>query len=310
MENQQPVAVERSDTRDGRMAALGYLAVLIFAWGGNYTWMKMALADIGPWTLNFIRYTLSVLLIGIVLALRGRASELVPVRGERLELAIVGFLQVAVITGATAVAMQWIEASRTVLIAYSVPVWTILLSAMILRERPTWAGIAGTLIGFVGLAVLTNPFAMEWGTDIVPGTIAALIGTLGWALGSVLYRRRTWRSTFWQQLFWQLAVTVPVMGPAWALLEWDHPIRLTPTLFWLTIYIILVPTVIGFWCWSQALSRLTASAASQVLLLSPVYGILQSHVVLGEPLTPDILAATACIVAGTWITLTAPPRQT
>src|SRR5262249_39767263 len=35
--------------------ALGMLAVLIFAWGGNYTWISIALRDVGPWTFTAVR---------------------------------------------------------------------------------------------------------------------------------------------------------------------------------------------------------------------------------------------------------------
>ncbi|MGE5512428.1 MAG: DMT family transporter [Bacteroidota bacterium] len=303
------MADQRTTNSDGRASALAYLAVLIFAWGGNYTWMKMALADIGPWAMNFARYALGIGLIATALIFAGRTRELIPVRGERIELACIGFLQAAVITGATAVALQWIEATRTVLIAYTVPIWTMIFSLLVLRERPTRAGVAGTLVGLAGLAVLTNPHAMQWNAATIPGTFAALIGAIGWSLGSVLYRRRPWRSTFWQQVFWQLATTTLATGVGWFVLERGHSIRPTATLGVLIVYMAAAPTVIGYWCWSQALSRLSASAASQVLLLSPVFGMLQSHIVLGEPLSPALLAAALCIVAGAWITLAARPRR-
>src|SRR5581483_4551967 len=94
----RPMADQRTTNSDGRASALAYLAVLIFAWGGNYTWMKMALADIGPWAMNFARYALGIGLIATALIFAGRTRELIPVRGERIELACIGFLQAAVIT--------------------------------------------------------------------------------------------------------------------------------------------------------------------------------------------------------------------
>ena len=74
----------------------------------------------------------------------------------------------------------------------------------------------------------------------------------------------------------------------------------------ITVYNILVPTALAFWCWSQALARIRASTASQVLLLSPVFGIAQSHFVLGEPLTPAVLASAACVITGACLTFWRP----
>jgi drug/metabolite transporter (DMT)-like permease len=66
---------------------------------------------------------------------------------------------------------------------------------------------------------------------------------------------------------------------------------------------VLVPTALAYWCWAQALSRIRASTASQVLLLSPVFGVIQSSLVLGEPLGPVVVASGCCIICGAALTL-------
>jgi drug/metabolite transporter (DMT)-like permease len=156
------------------------------------------------------------------------------------------------------------------------------------------------------MAILTNPLAMPWNAVTIPGVVSALAATIAWALGSVLYRRNKWQSTFWQQVFWQLAASGIVLAVPAVMLEWNHPIRFTPQLILNTVYNVLVPTALAFWCWSQALTRLRASTASQILLLSPVYGVAQSHFVLGEPLTPAVLASAACVIIGACLTFWRP----
>src|SRR5262249_54554504 len=166
---------------------------------------------------------------------------------------------------------------------------------------PIW-----TVTAFHGM---TNPLAMPWNAVTIPGVLSALAATIAWALGSVLYRRGKWESTFWQQVFWQLAVSGIVLVIPAVILEWHHPIRFTPQLIVNTIYNILVPTALAFWCWSQALTRMRASTASQILLLSPVFGITQSHFVLGEPLTPAVLASAACVITGACLTFWRPASK-
>jgi drug/metabolite transporter (DMT)-like permease len=72
------------------------------------------------------------------------------------------------------------------------------------------------------------------------------------------------------------------------------------------IYNVLVPTTLAFWCWFQALARIRASIASQILLLSPVFGIAQSHLILAEPLSDAILASACCVIAGAGLTFVRP----
>src|SRR5829696_9018853 len=47
-----------------RASTVGYLAFLAFAWGGNYAWTKLALADSGPWAFNALRYLCASIVLG------------------------------------------------------------------------------------------------------------------------------------------------------------------------------------------------------------------------------------------------------
>ncbi len=60
----------------------------------------------------------------------------------------------------------------------------------------------------------------------------------------------------------------------------------------------MVPSILGFWCWARALDRVPVATASQVLLLSPVFGVLLSAAVLGERLGPALAASAALIISG------------
>lgn len=295
-----PGPVEPGDT----YVAVGYLAFLVFAWGGNYTWVKIAMRDIGPLWFNVGRYGAAVLVLMSVFLVLGRVRGAIPERGERLQLAVIGLLQAGLMTTMTALAMRWIEASRVVLIAYTVPVWALLWGALILGERITLAAAVGAVLGFAGLAILTDPLNMDWGeTDILPGTLVALLGVNGWALGAVLYRRRKWRSGFWPQTFWQLLATATGMLVLAPLIEDPGEIRLNAPVVMVTVYNVFVPILLGFFCWIQALSRIPAHAAGQIMILAPIYGVFQSYLVLDEPLGAGLIAACALVVTGAWLTL-------
>jgi drug/metabolite transporter (DMT)-like permease len=287
--------------------ALLFLIALVAIWGGNYTWVKIALQDIGPWTFNAVRYGGAMLLMLVVFGLKGPVSAILPVRGERRDLALVGFLQASLTTAFAALALQWIEATRVVLINYSMPIWTLPLSLILLGERISLRAGLGAALGAAGLVLLTNPFAMVWNETTLPGVLCALVAVLSWALGAILYRRRKWTSGFWQQSFWQIAVTFVFMTPFAIALETGRSVVPTPSLLLVIAYNMVVPTVVGFWCWSQALSRVSATTASQFLLLSPVFGMVQNHFVLGEALGAWIGAAAACIILGAFLSLRPAP---
>lgn len=282
------------------------LGVLVFAWGGNYTWMKLAVGDIGIWLFNALRYLGATAMIGAVLAAANGARNVLPPAGERLGLALVGLLQIAALSALITFALQYIEASRTVLVVYTNPIWTLLLSMLVLGERTTWNRVAGLTLGLAGLVLLTNPLAMAWTQRSIVGVAAALLATICWACGSVLYKRRVWRATFGQQLFMQLSACVVVSTPLAVWLDWNTPVNPTQSLSLVLLWNMIGPTALGYWIWAVVLARVSASSASQVLLLSPVYGMLQSHLVLGEQLGAAILGAAACVIAGAGLTFWQP----
>src|SRR5215469_4870116 len=176
--------------------ALGLLAVVIFAWGGNYTWISLALRDVGPWTFTAVRYVGAAIVVAMMLALRGGPGHIMPVRGERAGLAVIGLLQGAVLTILLTLSLQWIESTHTILLMYTNPLWALLWSALLLGERFSVTSVAGIVLGLLGMAILTNPLAMPWNGVTIPGVVCALAATIAWALGSVLYRRDKWESTF------------------------------------------------------------------------------------------------------------------
>lgn len=298
------VTGEESRQRTVTLATAAMLAVLIVGWGGNYALVKLALRDMAPFTFNALRFGGAAMVIAaLTLAMKG---QLLPLRSERPRLAVVGICQVTVMLGLSSLGLLWIEASRAVLIAYTMPLFAIVLGRLILGESFGPAKVIGAAVGFGGLALLFNPLAMDWTQgELLMGSLIALGGTLGWATGSTLYRTRTWESPFWSQVFWQVAVGAVPLALLAAIFEADAPVNVTPTLIGLVIYNWLVPAALAYWCWARVLSRMPASTAGQILMLAPVYGVFLAQVIFDEPLSPILLASGALILIGAWLTLRA-----
>ncbi|WP_375459536.1 DMT family transporter [uncultured Enterovirga sp.] len=280
------------------LAPILLLGFVITSWGGNYVVMKHAVATNGPWTFNALRYGLAVLFLGAWLAARAGWRGLLPVPGERAAMAGVGLLQAAIMTGCTTWALTHIDASRTVLIAYSMPIWALLFAFLMSREAVTPRMAASVALGFSGLAVLFAPWGMDWtGPGARAGSAATLVGAMAWALGAVLYRRRRWTSSFGSQIFLQMLTAAGFAGLCVLLFE-GQPLRLDPEFGLIVLYNALVPTILAFLAWAKILTRMPAATAGQFVLLSPIFGILLGHLVLAEPLTPTLVLSALMILGG------------
>src|SRR5229473_352944 len=148
--------------------------------------------------------------------------------------------------------------------------------------------LAGAVVGFAGLFLFMNPGLVDWGDwRVVAGNTMLLLAAICWALGSILYRRRVWRSTFWAQTYWQLA----------------QPVRWSAGLVAILAYNWIVTTALGYFLWNKVLAVMQAGVAGQVMALTPIGGFLLSAAIFGGSVTPDVVIGIVLIVAGIILTL-------
>jgi drug/metabolite transporter (DMT)-like permease len=283
--------------RDNILLAL-LLVFVIGAWGANYVITKIAVSINGPWAFNAFRYATAAALLAAWLCSQKGWRALLPVRGEFGRTILIGLLQISVTTSSTNWALTRIDANRTILLAYSMPIWALFFGLVLSRDLVNLRSVIGVALGFGGLALFCAPWSMDWTSiDALTGSGAALLGSVAWALGAVLYRRFTWTSSLGQQIFLQLltaAVTAILCAAAFeqrAVVFDGHYVAII-------LYNALVPTILAFWFWAKILTLIPATTAGQFMLLSPIVGIVLGSLVLGEAMTPVLIASAALILGG------------
>jgi drug/metabolite transporter (DMT)-like permease len=293
----KPSVAERKSTRENILLSV-LLLFVIGAWGANYVVTKIAIRTNGPWAFNAFRYTLAAALLAAWLCYQKGWRSLMPARGEFGRIVLVGLLQISLITSSTNWALTHIDANRTILIAYSMPIWALFFGFFLSRDLVNLQSVISVALGFGGLALFCAPWSMDWTSyDALAGSAAALLGAVGWALGAVLYRRFTWTSSLGQQIFLQiLASAVTALLCAFAFE--GRPLVLDTHYSLIVLYNALVPTILAFWFWAKILTLIPASTAGQFVLLSPIVGILLGSLVLNEAITPMLIVSAALILGG------------
>jgi drug/metabolite transporter (DMT)-like permease len=201
-------------------------AVLI--WGANWAMTKSVLHDISP--VSFVAYRfLAAAPFMAALTIPMRRQSLLPVREERLPLALIGIVQIAASQFFSTVGLQYVASGRTVVLIYTMQLWALPLAWLINREPIGWRALCGGAVGFGGLFLFFNSPPVNWrDPQVVLGNCLCVGGGLFWALGACLYRRRKWQTPFWTQTFWQVlwtAITVAplLLGPQRATV-WTGPV--------------------------------------------------------------------------------------
>ncbi len=274
------------------LGGLGFLMIAAFAWGLNWPVLKFLMGDWPPFTFRVLGAIGAVALLVLVAWRQGDA--MLPPAGQWGRLSVAGVLNVTSWGGMAPLALYWLDAAEAAIIAYTMPVWAMLLAWPVLGERPTLPRLVGLVSGLSGMALLMAGPALaavsatgggDWLDTKLPGLIAILVTAVMFAGGAVFTKRCPVQMPPVPMVAWQIVIgMIPVAAMAWLL---EPRIALTE-ITWLgwgcIVYVGLIAQSVAYLAWFRALRRLPASTATIGSLLAPVIGVLGSGLILAEPL--------------------------
>jgi len=275
------------------------VVLLAFAWGLNWIAAAVALREVSPWALRVAGSSIGAITLFAAVIVTGHRLR-IP-RGEVLHVMVAGFFNVAAFQILSGFAQLSGATSRAIIITYSMPIWTVMLSTLVLGERLTRIRLIAFGLCVVGISILLWPLF----TDGFPPFVFYSLGcALSWCVATVYIK-------------WAKVKIEPLANAAWQLLFGLGFIVAGALVFegvpylWPvsndTVLAILFVGVLGVglahFLWWSIIGRLPAITASLGSLINPVVGVTASALYLGEQLTiPDIIgfamifAAAACVL--------------
>jgi drug/metabolite transporter (DMT)-like permease len=273
------------------------LITVVLAWGFVWPVNKVILATLPPlWSVVARSAIATVALFALMLA-RGRLAW--PPREDLPVLVGITLLHMVGFTALSTWGLALVPAGRSVVLAYTTPIWVAPGARLVLGEALTARRMVGVAIGLAGLAVLFNPEALDW-TDgrLVLGNLAILAAALLWATSILHIRAHRWRSTPLDLVPWETLLATVILAPL-ALattplprIEWSAPLVL------MLLYAGIPGTALAYWAVAMASRDLPAVTTSLGLLATPVVSVVVATLWLGEPLTLSLAAAIVLILGG------------
>ena len=282
---------------------LWILAGLTIAWGFNWTAMKVSLAEVSPWTFRTLCLGAGS---GVLFAvLRAGGQPLGVPRGQWPRLVLLALFNITSWNILVAYGVSMIPSGRAAILAYTMPVWSIPLSMLVLGERITARRAAGLVTGMVGMALLlVEDLAMLRAAPL--GTLLVLCAAFTWGLGTVLQKRLPVAMPLGAYTAWIMLIGgVPIFFGA-AVLDLGRPIpdiSLRASLG--VLYNILIAFAWAHWAWLKLATVLPVSVFSISMLLIPVVGVISGMLFLGERPSWQEYAALGFVIASLFSVATA-----
>jgi O-acetylserine/cysteine efflux transporter len=253
-------------------------ALVAIIWGANFVVIDEGLKGFPPFLLLCARF-LVVLFPAIFLVPRPGPWRTILQVGLFMSLGQFALLYLSLHLG--------MPAGLASLLVQVQVIFSIAISRVFLRERPTRQQLLGVGVGLVGLTVLIAGRADSAG--LVP--LAVIIGAcLAWSIGNVITRSAQVTSGFGLTIWSGVVVPIPALALAF-LVNGPHAVdHAVAHIGWLTIastlYTAILCSLFGYGVWNSLLSRYPVGSVVPFALVVPVAGIATAWIALGE--TPTI----------------------
>jgi len=289
-----------------RSSALAMLEVTctVVIWGATFVATKIALQEVSPATVVWLRFAMGVVVLGVAVLLRGEFE--IPRPADLGYFALLGFIGVALHQWLQANGLKTAQATTTAWIVATIPVFVTLLGWLVLGERPSALQFMGMALAAAGVLLIVSKgdlaglFRNGVGTE---GDLLVLASAPNWAIYTVLSRRELQRHPAARMMFYVmlagwLFVTVWAMGFGPGLSEiGDLDLRGWAAVAGLGI----LGSGLAYITYYDALQILPASQLAVFLNVEPMVTTLLAAPLLGEPITGLVLLGGVVILAGIYL---------
>lgn len=284
------------------LATIGLVAVLI---GGNFTALKFALDHTTPFLLASLRTVVGGSFLIAFALLRG---ERIPKRPDDLARIFVVSFSITTVSSALLVfGVNRVPAGVASLISSTMPLFTAVLSLLLLSTKVTRTGLVGLAIGFFGTIVLASP-SLGGGTETV-GIVSLALSALAWAFGTVFMKWKDFSRVSPIMLVGvQLVMSAAILVPFALLVEGTADTDWSIGLFAPLFYAAIPANAVTFSLMATVVKLATPTQAASTAYLIPVFGVFFGWLLRDETLGAAELAGGALVITGVYLLVNSTTR--
>ena len=285
-------------TAANRELPLGPAVFSIFLnvlFGANAVAVKMSLLGLGVFTTAGLRFLIAAIAISLWAALTGQSLHVDRQQAGKLFILSLFFVtQIALFY----LGLNLTTASHGTLIGNLLPFVVLLLAHFYIPgDTITSRKVAGIILGFCGVlfVVLDRQGAT---TDIQTGDLIIFSAVMIWGMSAVYVKKIISAIHPIIVSLYPMFLAVPCFLLAGFI--WDEGMvrYVDRTVSMALLYQALVTASFGFIAWNTMIKKYGATALHSFVFIMPISGVFFGVVLLGEPLTPHLMASIAFIAAG------------
>ncbi len=283
-----------------------YLLLTLSAlfWSGNFVLSRGMHADIPPLSLSFWRWTVAFLIIA-PFGLRRVYKQRALLKKHR------GFMLLQSVLGVTGfntliyLALQSTTAINAVLVNSCIPIFIVVLSWAIYREKLSIKQSVGVLISLSGVLLLIakGDITTLQQLSFNKGDLLVLAAAIIWALYTANLRNYPAGLHPIAYLTSIMIIGLIFIFPCYLLeMQSGRQMQINVATILTIVYVALFASVLAFICWTRAIRDVGANRAGPFIHLMPVFSTILAIIFLDELLLAYHIQGMSLVFSGIFIT--------
>ncbi len=277
----------------------GAFVLLGALFGSTFPGIKTGLADLPALFYASLRFDLAVVAL-FALLVATRATLLPRSRRDIAAIAVSGVFIVAANNGLLFLGQNHLSPGAAAILYSLAPLITPVFAVWLLDDEAiSPRGVAGLLVGLVGVVVIVRPDPSAWATGAGLGQVLLLSAACAVAAGSVLLRRVEPSMPKISMTAWAMALGAVLLHAASYLTGEAPALAATSQASWLSLAWVAIPgTAVAYTLYFDLLDRVGAIRSSLITYVVPVFAALGGWLVFGDVIDPWTALGFLIVVAG------------
>lgn len=288
------------------------VATVVCIWAASFIFIKIALVEIPPITLAFVRFAIATpILLAITARTRpSREAMKHALTRDAWTFVLLGLVGVTLLYVFQFYSLRLISATAGSVIINLHAVFAMLLSATFLNEPLTSRKTSGVFVAFSGVILMTVEGSANTSLNLIEpiGALLMVAAALCWASYSVFGKRVLQRYSNQVATSCAFLLGTLFLIP-FALSEGQlNTLVHSSWLTWISVLFLAIPcSVIAYILWNHMITTIDVTKVLVSLYFIPIPTAILSYFILSEAITYPLAIGAALVIAGIYLTQSSKP---
>jgi drug/metabolite transporter (DMT)-like permease len=285
--------------------------IIYFVWGSTFFAIRVGVHEVPPFLFAAVRFLIAGFILYSWTIARGKPS---PNRRQWMSILLLALLIFVLDYGLLFWAEQRVPSGVAAVLMAMIPVFMALSEIIFLRtQRLTLRLSLALLTGICGVAILMiRSFNLGGAPVDHAGAAALIVGSLSWAIGSVLSRKLPLPPSKVMSSGAQMlagGALLALVSTAFGEFRNFHPSTVSHAAWFSLLYLIVAGSIIGFTAYVWLIHHESPTKVGTYAYVNPVVAVLIGYLLGGETLGLRTILGTVFVLIGVVVITTTPAKR-